>query len=138
MPEPIAGASASWYLCKFCPSYDFCHISKTTKQVNCRTCAHSTPKDDGTWHCARWGDTIPTEAQYTGCNSHVLHPDLVPWKLTGSKGDWSAVYEAEGRQIVNGDDGYHSSEIVANLPLVLSLDSNVEALRDTFGARVTG
>jgi hypothetical protein len=138
MPEPIAGASPSWYLCKFCASYDLCHVSKITQQVNCRTCAHSTPKDDGSWHCARWGDAIPTDAQHVGCDSHALHPDLVPWKLTGSQGDWSAVYEIDGKAVVNGEDGYHSAEIVANLPLVLADDKNVNALRDNFGARVIG
>lgn len=137
MPEPVVGASPSWYRCKFCSSYSFCHETQTTKQTNCRTCAHSTPKDDGSWHCARWDDTIPTEAQYAGCDSHVLHPDLVPWKLAGSKGDWSAVYEIDGNQVINGEDGYNSTEIVANLPLVLANDKNVNALRDTFAARIT-
>jgi hypothetical protein len=62
----------------------------------------------------------------------------VPWKLTGSQGDWSAVYEIDGKAVVNGEDGYHSAEIVANLPLVLADDKNVNALRDAFGARVIG
>jgi len=138
MPEPIACASPSWYRCKFCPSYDLCHQSKTTKQANCRTCAHSTPKSDGTWHCARWGDTIPTEAQYAGCDSHVLHPDMVPWKLVGGSGEWSAVYEIDGNQVINGEDGYASKELLANLPLAMSNDENVAALREKFGARIIG
>ena len=138
MPEPIACSSPSWYRCKFCPSYDFCHRTKLTTQANCRTCAHSTPKSDGTWHCARWGDTIPTEAQYAGCDSHVLHPDMVPWKLVGGSGEWSAVYEIDGNQVINGEDGYASKELLANLPLAMSNDENVAALREKFGARIIG
>jgi CRISPR/Cas system-associated exonuclease Cas4 (RecB family) len=140
MPEPIAGASPAWYQCKFCPSYDFCHKTKTTTQANCRTCSHSTPKDNGTWHCARWGDSIPREAQHVGCDSHVLHPDLVPWTLAGGSGDWSAIYEIydgqTGKEVINGEDGYYSSELLANLPLALSGDENVAALREKFGARI--
>lgn len=136
IPEPIIGASPSWYICKLCPAYNFCHKTQKTEQANCRTCAHSTPKNDGTWHCARWGDTIPTDAQYSGCGSHVFHPDLVPWKLAGASGNWSAVYEIDGKQIINGEDGYHSSEIVANLPLVLTDDQNIIAMRDKFDARI--
>lgn len=136
MPEPIAGASPSWYVCKFCPYYNFCHQSKTTTQANCRTCAHATPKSDGTWHCARWNDTIPTEAQHNGCDSHVLHPDLVPWTMTSASGDWSAVYEIDGKQVINGEDGYTSKELLANLPLAMSNDKNVAALREKFGARI--
>jgi hypothetical protein len=138
MPEPITGASPAWYICKFCPAHGFCHKTQKTEQVNCRTCAHATPKDDGTWHCARWGDTIPTEAQYAGCDSHVLHPDLVPWKLSGGFGDWSAAYEVEGQEVINGEDGYSSAELLANLPLALSNDKNVIALREQFGARISG
>jgi hypothetical protein len=136
MPEPIVGASPSWYQCKFCPAYKICHQGEATKRHNCRTCAHSTPKDDGTWHCARWNDTIPTEAQYKGCDSHVFHPDLVPWKLAGALGDWSAIYEIDGKQVINGEGGYHSAEIAANLDLVLANDAGLNALRQTFGARI--
>lgn len=75
-PPPIS-TDQTWYECKFCDSRDLCHGSKLTTQVNCRTCAHSTPVRDGTWHCEHWGATIPTvDAQIDGCDSHVMHPDL--------------------------------------------------------------
>jgi len=138
MPEPITGASASWYMCKFCPAYSFCHQTQTTNQANCRTCAHSTPKDDSTWHCARWDTTIPTDAQHDGCTSHVFHPDLVPWRMAGGSGDWSAIYEIDGKQVVNGEDGYHSTELLSNLSLCLSDDPVLADLRKNFDGRVTG
>ena len=52
MPPPIS-TDPSWYQCKFCDAHEFCHSTKTTKQVNCRTCAHSTAKEDSTWRCER-------------------------------------------------------------------------------------
>jgi len=138
MPEPMPGASPSWYQCKFCPAYEFCHKTQTTDRANCRTCAHSTPKEDGTWHCARWDSAIPTDAQHDGCKSHVVHPDLVPWKLAGAQGDWSAIYEIDGKQVINGEDGYHSSELLSNLSMCLSDDPVVADLRNNFHARVIG
>ena len=66
MPPPIS-EDPSWYQCKFCDAHKFCHESKTTEHANCRTCAHATPKSDSTWHCARWDDSIPLDAQRTGC-----------------------------------------------------------------------
>ena len=70
----------SWWKCKICSMHDLCHVSKQTKEVNCRTCALSTAERDGTWTCGRYNETIPSEAQEKGCPSHVLHPSLVPWE----------------------------------------------------------
>mgnify|MGYP001765960306 CR=1 FL=1 len=83
VPPPPISTDPTWYECKMCNAHhDMCHCSKLTKQVNCRTCAHSTPELDGTWHCAHWNATIPTvEAQIAGCDSHLLHPDLVPFQV---------------------------------------------------------
>lgn len=103
MPEPVAGASAAWYQCKICPARDFCHTTKLTWEVNCRTCAHSTPRPDGLWHCAVWDDAIPTPAQRLGCTSHVLHPDLVPWQPVDSPDGVIGVWEIDGKVEMNGD-----------------------------------
>lgn len=110
LPPPIT-TDETWYQCRFCAAHDFCHKSKLTKQVNCRTCAHSTAKDDGSWHCARWNDAIPKDTQYTGCSSHVLHPDLVPFKLVGGD-EFNAEYEIDGHKVVNGESGTASEEII--------------------------
>ena len=77
MPEPMPGASASWWTCKYCPAYSMCWEKQPTQQVNCRTCAHSTAAKDGTFGCEHWLATIPLDAQHQACDSHVLHPDLV-------------------------------------------------------------
>lgn len=105
MPEPLS-TNPTWYECKFCPAHEFCHKTKLTKEVNCRTCAHSTATAAGAWECAKWGNDIPEDWQHQGCSSHVLHPDMVPWKMKGSDGNgWRAVYLVNGREVVNGEPG---------------------------------
>lgn len=141
IPPPIS-SNPAWYQCRYCPAHDFCHVSKTTKEVNCRTCAHSTPRQDSTWTCERHGGhAIPVDFQRQGCDSHVLHPDLVPWKIKDSPWDWVAVYEIDGRDTANGEADAHvysSKELLAN-PIGCSLGSEtVAAIRTTFGARIAG
>lgn len=102
MPEPIS-ADPDFYLCKTCPAWSFCHKTHLTDQVNCRTCAHSTPKPDGTWRCERFGsNVIPLQYQRKGCEHHVLHPDLVPWQLRDGPDRWTACYEIAGARVLNG------------------------------------
>lgn len=140
IPEPIS-ADPSWYQCKFCPAHSFCHDQQPTKHANCRTCAHSTPLESSDWHCARWDSSpIPVEFQRTGCDEHVLHPDLVPWKQKDSDSDWIAVYEIDGQTVKNGNgEGcYKSSELVSNLAACLSGDETIEEIRRQFGARISG
>jgi hypothetical protein len=140
MPPPIS-TDPSWYQCKFCDAHNFCHESKTTKYANCRTCANATPLADSTWHCAKWEDIIPIEAQHTGCDSHVLHPDLVPWQRKESDDEWQAIYVIDGKEVKNGIPGpgvYSSNEILANHSACTSNDEGIEAFRAEFNARVTG
>ncbi len=141
MPEPIS-SDPSWYQCKFCPAYAFCHETHITKHVNCRTCAHSTAKQDSTWHCAKWDDTIPVKAQHEGCESHVLHPDLVPWQMKDGPNEWTAVYEINGVNLANGDpeqEGvYSSKELLANATACASGDKFIADIRRDFGGRIVG
>ena len=139
MPEPIS-ADPSWYVCRFCPAHEFCHETKTTKHVNCRTCAHSTAMPDSTWHCARYdASDIPVDYQREGCECHVLHPDLVPWPRKDGLDDWTAIYVIDGRDTANGEGDAHiytSRELLAN-PKACSLnDEYVAELRQQFGARI--
>jgi hypothetical protein len=137
MPPPIS-TDPSWYKCKFCDAHEFCHETKLTKHVNCRTCAHSTPKADSTWHCERHDAAIAVEYQHQGCESHTLHPDLVPWKMKDSGHDWVAVYEIDGHDVENGEpcaNVYSSKELLANA--CGCTDQLTEAARKMFpGARV--
>jgi hypothetical protein len=118
MPEPLS-SNPAWYECKFCAGHDFCHGSKKTKEVNCRTCAHSTAEPDSTWTCARFDrSVIPIATQYTGCDSHVLHPDLVPWQRLDGPDAWTAVYVIDGVEVANGEG-----------------DANVYASRELLGCK---
>jgi len=140
LPPPIS-TDPTWFECKICPGHDFCHGSKTTKHVNCRTCAHITPLSDSTWHCAKWDDIVPLESQRTGCEAHVLHPDLVPWKRLEGPSDWVAIYEIDGQGIANGEPGegvYGSKELLANAAACGSGDPLIAEVRAKWDGRVVG
>lgn len=141
MPEPIS-TDPSWYICRFCDGHTFCHETKTTEHVNCRTCAHSTAKENSTWRCERHdGDDIPVEFQRAGCESHVLHPDLVPWQRKDGLDEWTAVYVIEGQDVANGEGDAHvytSREILANPKMCSAGDEYIEGMRQEFDARIIG
>lgn len=134
-PEPIS-ADPTWYECSYCPAKGMCHKNEPTKQANCRTCAHSTPLENSTWHCARWDDVIPNEAQENGCDSHVLHPELVPYQFKPAHDEWHAIYIINGKEVLNGAEGFKSSEIVANPDECANPSNFTKELRDTMGARI--
>ena len=117
MPPPIS-TDPSWWQCKMCDAHEFCHETKLTQEINCRTCAHSTAKEDSTWRCERHeADDIPVDFQRTGCDCHVLHPDLVPWERKDGPDEWTAVYLIKGCEVSNGEPDattYASREILAN------------------------
>lgn len=145
MPEPCVNAGPDWYQCKYCPAYSFCHGAEAVKQVSCRTCTHSTPEQDGAWSCARWGAEIPKEHQRNGCDSHVMHPDMVPeWRIDESQStETVAAWVIDGHTVKNGDpvEGEHiytTREIVANLEMAKLSDPVIDDLRGSFGGRITG
>lgn len=138
MPEPLS-TDPSWYQCKWCPAYSMCHEAQHTKEVNCRTCAHSTAEADSTWHCARHDAVdIPFEWQVSGCESHVLHPDVVHWRRKDGPNEWTAIYVVNGKDVANGDPDAHiysSKELLANPAMCAAGDAEIERLRGK-GARV--
>lgn len=77
MPPPLAGASPSWFECKFCPAYDNCHQDQPIEAKNCRTCVHSVPTEDSKWQCSKWNSEIPKDVQPKGCDEYEIHPDMV-------------------------------------------------------------
>jgi hypothetical protein len=141
MPEPIS-ADPSWYQCKMCAGHDLCFGSKLTKEVNCRTCAHSTATPEGTWTCARYECDIPAENQEAGCEAHVLHPDLVPWRLDYELStEHVAVWNIDGKKVSNGEacaTTFGSKELIANASACANPDPLMVSMREDMGARVTG
>lgn len=135
MPPPLS-ENPTWYECKMCNYHAFCHKTRITDSVNCRTCAKSTAKRDGDWFCERWQDNIPVHAQYNACRAHVLHPELVPWSTIGQT-DTSITYQVAGNPVPNGHDGFASTEILANPELCAQQDAVVAFLRDNMGGEIT-
>ena len=141
MPEPLS-VDPSWYQCKWCPAHEFCHGDRLTKEVNCRTCAHSTATEDSKWICERHaGNEIPVEWQREGCDSHVLHPDMVPWQRKEAQDEWQTIYVIKGKDVVNGEPGdgvFGSKELVANAEACAEADEGMIEFRKNFDARVVG
>ena len=139
MPPPLS-TDPTWYECRFCAAHDFCHVSKTTKNVNCRTCAHSTPERDGTWSCAQHEATIPTfDAQLAACSAHILHPDLVPWKFEPS--ERGVIWLTPHGKVENGVNApgvFESIEILGNVEACANPDKFIDEVREMFGAKVVG
>jgi hypothetical protein len=148
MPEPIS-RDPSWYQCKMCPYAPLCHAEDkdhipSTLSVNVRTCAHATPREDGTWHHEYWGSIIPLEHQNTDAGgAHVFHPDLVPesWRMLDPLDEWTAVWDTPWGNIANGvkrEGVYSSKEIKANPEACARGDQNIEDIRREFGGEITG
>ena len=131
-PAPVS-SNPSWYQCVTCSGHDLCHGSKLTKHANCRTCCHSTAQQDGNWHCTHWDAIIPTEAQYAGCDHHVIHPDLTPWKYEPADG--GVIWLTQAGPVHNAASAYKSCEIIAN---AAGCASGVRSEYAEFGAEVVG
>ena len=131
IPPPLS-SDPSWYECKFCSAHDFCHGSKVTREVNCRTCAHSTAEADGTWACARHGgNAMPTDWMREAHECHALHEHLAPWPIAyDESGD--AVYTIDGVEA----RGFATAEVIANPKACV--DPTLVQLRRKFNAKVVG
>ena len=82
------------------------------------------------------------DSQRTGCESHVLHPDLVPWQRKDGPNEFTAVYEINGVNLANGDpeqEGvYGSKELLVNSNACASGDEFIAEMRKDFGGRIVG
>lgn len=72
-PAKIAD-SDDWWQCRFC-RFRFVCQRKGIPEVNCRTCAHSTPERDGVWSCQINGTCDAV------CDRHLFRPDMMPWEV---------------------------------------------------------
>lgn len=64
----------------------------------------------------------------------MLHPDLVPWEMGEPVSEWTATYDG----VANGEDGFSSSELLANFEACASEDKFTNELRQRFDAKVVG
>ena len=80
-PPERAGENPESFVCKWCAHRPRCwHDSADVVAphgVNCRTCCHATPRDNGTWGCEKFGKVLSEQEQAKGCESHLFIPDLL-------------------------------------------------------------
>ena len=130
----------SWYLCKFCDHHAICH-GQTAPTVNCRTCLHSTPIEDGEWSCARHDMEIPLSVQKNGCESHLYNPYLLEqFAEPVDSGEYWIRYrlKSTGEEFVTGDQHgqWSSKEINAVNDKTLMTDEKLAQLKDRFDGTI--
>jgi len=60
----------SYWLCKMCDMYKFCHQGEAP-ETNCRTCTSAVPMPGGTWRCTYHDRGITGDEQRAGCAAHT-------------------------------------------------------------------
>lgn len=75
LPPPLS-KDPTFFKCKMCPCWTFCHQTHQTEELNCRTCRHFAPDRDGRAMCSLYRIEIPYENQLMGCTQYAIHPDL--------------------------------------------------------------
>jgi len=63
--------SKTWFECKWCEHYDFCHHGDKVVLRNCRTCQKSDICNNGKWSCEMDDSIISKEKQLMGCEMYV-------------------------------------------------------------------
>lgn len=117
-PEPLERISVdpAWYQCKMCDLRELCHATRAPA-VNCRTCAHSTPRRDGGWLCERHNKTLTSQEQRKGCSDHRFIPALLESIGVVSDASQERNYvtyrRPDGSQFTNGHPGLTSEEIAS-------------------------
>lgn len=90
----------AWFECKFCPYHAVCHGDQLP-EINCRTCAFSTPERGGGWSCMRHRKTMDDIDQRIGCGDHIYIPDLVKLPVHDTGDDWVDYINEEGEVVRN-------------------------------------
>lgn len=89
----------SFYLCRFCDYKHVCHEGKPP-EINCRTCAHSSPErtGNGSWSCAKG---LPMGQP---CKAHLFNPYAMPWEVHDATPDWVEYVTDQGEVIRNEEN----------------------------------
>jgi hypothetical protein len=101
-PEPLS-RDPSYYQCKMCSFHKHCH-GGVAAEVNCRTCCHSSPVENGAWSCGHHKKQIDDATQRVGCEAHLMIPSMIPYAEPIDGGEsWIAYKHRElGGTFVNG------------------------------------
>jgi hypothetical protein len=109
--DKISQDPAHW-LCKMCDMYKLCHQQEPA-EANCRTCCHSTPKEDGKWHCHEFDKELSADDQRKGCDSHLFIPALVHGTpVDGGVNFVEYFVESTGQTFKNGPADVSSRDVV--------------------------
>lgn len=107
VPQYKVSDNPEYLECRFCDYKLLCH-SKMLPEVNCRTCARSTPERNGTWTCSRDGSILCSAKQRDCLDCHVFIPALVPLEQTdASEKDGTIMYG----NVVNGKENILSKDL---------------------------
>ena len=129
-PEPLAKMSndASYFECKLCRYRNVCHLD-IVPGVNCRTCLHSTPTDQG-WHCEKHNATnLSKDDQMEGCAAHLFIPALITFDKPVDATDDGVIYS----NFKNGKDGLDSHTLSK---IGKAYNQEMQNIMDVFGAKV--
>jgi hypothetical protein len=67
---PRISDNPAWFECKYCAFQDVCHHGECV-EINCRSCKHAQPIENGQWRCNLWNAVIPDRAAIEkGCSQH--------------------------------------------------------------------
>lgn len=75
---PRLNNSPTFFKCKWCDERNVCH-GKSIPEINCRTCAHWSPTQDGGYSCEKNGSAVGQKrTAMLGCDQHIFDPTLLP------------------------------------------------------------
>lgn len=101
---PRMNNSPTFFKCKWCDKAAVCH-GLDVPEINCRTCCHWMPLEDGSCNCPYKGE-LSKEQQQAGCPMHVYDPTLLPafTYLEGNGEENYAVYrDKNGNEFKQGE-----------------------------------
>lgn len=110
-PKRCGGASEDAYVCRYCQFKELCY-GHVLPEVNCRSCAHSTPQpsDKAVWSCDRHKKYMfANEQKDEFCPDHIYIPALVPIDVADADADAGTITYADGP--VNGPGAVSSREM---------------------------
>lgn len=105
-PSPPAKVSddPAWWVCRFCDHAPACHGTAMPER-HCRSCLHSTPVEDGKWHCGSHNTPLFLRDQRNGCTRHRFIPSLVHGEQIDAADDgaWVLYRMADGGEWRDGE-----------------------------------
>jgi hypothetical protein len=69
VPPPKLSENPAWVDCKWCEKRGVCHENKPV-DVNCRSCRHAQPYENGEWFCNFHNSIIPEDFIPKACEKH--------------------------------------------------------------------